>query len=57
MHSRHSCHKTIGGNVALYCTEMVVSVFEANKCFCFSKLRKQNYMYPNDLLKICTDKP
>ena len=42
---------------ALYCTEMVVSVFEANNCFCFSKLRKLNYMYPNNLLKICTDKP
>ena len=37
---------------ALYCTEFVVHVLEQNNCFCFSKLRKRNYMYPNDVLKI-----
>ena len=37
---------------ALYCTEMVVSVFEANNYFCFSKLRKHSYMYPVDLLTL-----
>lgn len=37
---------------ALYCTEMVISVFEANKYFCFSKLRKHSYIYPDDLLAI-----
>lgn len=41
---------------ALYCTEMVVRVFEQNNCFCFSKLRHNSYMYPNDLLKLCKDK-
>lgn len=37
---------------ALYCTEMVVNVFEANNYFCFSKLRKHSYMYPVDLLTL-----
>ncbi len=37
---------------ALYCTEFVVHVLEQNNCFCFSRLRKRNYMYPNDVLKI-----
>lgn len=35
---------------ALYCTEMVVTVFEANSCSVFSSLRQQSYIYPNDLL-------
>jgi hypothetical protein len=35
---------------------MVVRVFEQNNCFCFSKLRHNSYMYPNDLLKLCKDK-
>lgn len=35
---------------ALYCTEMVVTVFEANSCSAFSSLRQQSYIYPNDLL-------
>lgn len=43
-------------STALYCTEMVVSVFEQSHCFCFSKLRRNSYMYPNDLLKLCNDK-
>ena len=35
---------------ALYCTEMVVTIFEANSCPVFSSLRQQSYIYPNDLL-------
>ena len=40
-------------STALYCTEMVVSVFEQSHCRCFSILRRNSYMYPNDLLKLC----
>lgn len=40
---------------SLYCTEMVITVFERNGNFRFSTLRKQTYIYPEDLLKLCTD--
>lgn len=38
---------------SLYCTEMVIKVFELNGNFSFSALRHQKYIYPEDLLKIC----
>lgn len=38
---------------SLYCTEMVISVFERNGDYRFSPLREQSYIYPEDLLKIC----
>lgn len=38
---------------ALYCTEMVITVFERNGNLRFTPLRKQNYIYPEDILKIC----
>lgn len=38
---------------SLYCTEMVVCVFEDNDIFCFSDLRKKRFMYPKDLLNKC----
>lgn len=40
---------------SLYCTEMVITVFERNGNLRFTPLRKQNYIYPEDLLKICID--
>lgn len=40
---------------SLYCTEMVITVFERNGNLRFSPLRKQNYIYPEDLLKLCID--
>lgn len=39
---------------SLYCTEMVVTVFERNGLTRFSPLREQSYIYPEDLLKLCT---
>lgn len=39
----------------LYCTEMVITIFERNGNLRFSPLRKQNYIYPEDLLKFCID--
>ncbi len=38
---------------SLYCTEMVIRVFELNGNSCFSSLREQSYIYPEDLLKKC----
>ncbi len=38
---------------SLYCTEMVVRIFELNGNSCFSTLREQSYIYPEDLLKLC----
>lgn len=40
---------------SLYCTEMVITVFERNGNLQFTPLRKQNYIYPEDLLKFCID--
>lgn len=40
---------------SLYCTEMVITVFERNGNLRFTPLRRQNYIYPEDLLKLCTD--
>lgn len=42
---------------SLYCTEMVITVFERNGNLCFSPLRKQNYIYPEDLLKLFQAEP
>lgn len=41
---------------SLYCTEMVVSVFELVGSTRFSPLRKQNYIYPEDLLNVCCER-
>lgn len=38
---------------SLYCTELVLTVFELNGDSCFSPLRRQHYIYPKDLLKFC----
>lgn len=40
---------------SLYCTEMVITIFERNGNLRFTPLRKQNYIYPEDLLKFCID--
>lgn len=40
---------------SLYCTEMVIRVFELNGNFSFSALKDQNYIYPEDLLKMCVN--
>lgn len=40
---------------SLYCSEMVITVFERNGNSRFSPLRKQTYIYPEDLLKLCSD--
>lgn len=40
----------------LYCTEMVLQVFELNDNLCFSSLRQQKYIYPEDLLKLCVNR-
>lgn len=39
---------------SLYCTEMVITVFERNGVSRFSTLRGQSYIYPKDILKFCT---
>lgn len=64
---RHTVDSLIANNVpfdfdfdhkesaSLYCTEMVITVFELNGISCFSSLRKQSYIYPEDLLKLCID--
>lgn len=36
---------------SLYCTEMVIRVFELSGCMDLSDLRKVGYIYPEDLLK------
>lgn len=41
---------------SLYCTEMVITVFERNCDTRFSVLREQAYIYPEDLLKLCCDR-
>lgn len=38
---------------SLYCTEMVIRVFELNGQYAFSVLRNQAYIYPEDLLNLC----
>lgn len=40
---------------ALYCTEMVVRVSEICGSGYFSHLRKKDYIYPEDILKMCFD--
>lgn len=40
---------------SLYCTEMVISVFERNGDTRFTSLREQSYIYPEDLLKKCRE--
>ncbi len=40
---------------SLYCTEMVIQVFELCGNSCLSALREQSYIYPEDLSKICVD--
>lgn len=40
---------------SLYCTEMVITVFERNGTTLFSQLRKQSYIYPEDILKLCIE--
>lgn len=40
---------------ALYCTEMVVRVSEICGSGYFSHLRKKDYIYPEDILKMCYD--
>lgn len=42
-----------GNDEVLYCSEMVVKVSELNGYKGFSDLRNQNYIYPEDILKIC----
>lgn len=37
---------------SLYCSEMVVRVFELNDIDCFLILKEQSYIYPEDILKI-----
>lgn len=39
----------------LYCTEMVVTALERNGITCFTPLREKSYMYPDDILKICSN--
>lgn len=41
---------------SLYCTEMVIRVFEINGRSCFTLLREQSHIYPEDLLKKCEGK-
>ncbi len=41
---------------ALYCTEMVVTVHELAGKDCFSDLRRNDYIYPEDLLNRCREK-
>lgn len=41
---------------ALYCTELVIRVFELNGNYSFSVLKQQNYIYPEDILKLCANK-
>lgn len=41
---------------SLYCTEMVVTVFERNGYTRFTPLREQGYIYPEDLLKLCINR-
>lgn len=41
---------------SLYCTEMVITVFERNGDSRFSALKEQSYIYPKDLLKLCPDR-
>lgn len=43
-------HTTPG---ALYCTEFVVTLAETLGCNDFSHLRKQGYIYPQDIANIC----
>lgn len=38
---------------SLYCTEMVITIFELNGDSCLSSLREQRYIYPSDLLNLC----
>lgn len=40
-------------SASLYCSEMVITVFEHNGIFCFSDLRQQSYIYPKSLLNKC----
>lgn len=40
---------------SLYCTEMVITIFERNGNLRFTPLRRQNYIYPEDLLRSCKD--
>lgn len=37
---------------SLYCTEMVITIFERNGDSRFSPLREQSYVYPENILKI-----
>lgn len=39
-------------NKSLYCTELVVTLFELNGCTSLSTLRKQHFIYPQDILNI-----
>lgn len=38
---------------ALYCTEMVVRISEICGSTYFSELRNKDYIYPQDILKMC----
>lgn len=40
---------------SLYCTELVITVFELTGDSIFSSLREQHYIYPKDLLKLCIE--
>lgn len=42
---------------SLYCTEMVVHLYELNGCPNFSALRKKGHIYPNDLQKHLNSNP
>lgn len=41
---------------ALYCTEMVVELLEANGCKSATSLRNKRYIYPEEMAKLCKPK-
>lgn len=40
---------------ALYCTELVVTLYELSGCNSLSPLREQHYIYPQDILNMLSD--
>ena len=41
---------------ALYCSELVITLHELNSCTSLSSLREKNWIYPQDILNILTQK-
>lgn len=39
-------------NKSLYCTELVITLYELNGCNSFSSLRENHFIYPQDILNI-----